>query len=267
MGRLNGKVACITGAAGGIGRGIARRFVAEGARVVLCDLQGPGLQALAQELGAAAVAAPGDVARWESNRAAVALALEHFGRLDTFVGNAGIYDHAVPLSSMQGQDMGEAFDELFSVNVKAYLLGARAALDALRASRGSIIFTASFASFSPAGGGALYTASKHAVVGLVRQLAYELAPDIRVNAVAPGIAPTTLKGIAALGQQARDSVLEGTACHLPLQAIPPADAYGGLYAFLACDQDAGHITGSVFNADSGLAVRGFAPAGGRAAAA
>ncbi|HDR8923040.1 SDR family oxidoreductase [Burkholderia aenigmatica] len=257
MGSLDGKVALVTGAASGIGRGIARRYVKEGARVVAADISFDGVEALAAELGPNVVPIHTDVSSWKDNQAAVELARTAFGRLDIFVGNAGIYDHGVALRSLRGEDLPAAFDELYSINVKGYLLGVRAALDSLVESRGCVILTASFASFSSAGGGVLYTGSKHAVVGLVRQLAYELAPDIRVNGVAPGVAPTRLKGVASLGQVPKDAVLDGTEAALPLGVIPDSDSYGGLYAFLASTEDAGNITGSIFNADSGLAVRGF----------
>ncbi|CAB3772644.1 hypothetical protein GQ57_35875 [Burkholderia sp. MSh2] len=257
MNMLEGKVALITGSATGIGRGIARRFVREGARVVLFDISEQPLKALEQELGSACVAVQGDVSQWEDNARAVAIALERFGRLDVFVGNAGIYDHAASLESMPPETLSAAFHELFSINVNGYLLGVRASLEALRATRGNVVLTGSFASSSPAGGGVLYTASKHAVVGIVKQLAYELAPAIRVNAVAPGIAPTVLKGVQSLGQQPQDAVLEESVPNIPLQFIPDADAYGGLYAMLASNAESAHITGSVFQADSGLAIRGF----------
>lgn len=260
---LDGKVAIVTGAAAGIGRGIVRRLVAEGARVAAVDIVPTGVEALAREFGTRVHPIVADVARWDANKSMVAAALAAFGQLDVFIGNAGIYDQGVSLESLSGEAIDSGFDELFSVNVKGYLLGARAALDALLTTRGSMIFTASFASFAPAGGGALYTASKHAVVGLVRQLAYELAPDVRVNAVAPGIAPTMLTGVRALHQQQQASVLEGTAQMVPLQEVPAAEAYGGLYAFLASDREAAHITGAVFNADSGLQIRGLARPGGR----
>ena len=112
-------------------------------------------------------------------------------------------------------------------------------------------------------GGALYTDSKHALLGVVRQLAYELAPDVRVNGVAPGIAPTRLRGIDALGQERSDSVLDGTASVLPLQEVPSTEAYGGLYTLLANAADSGHMTGSMIVADSGLRIRGLARPGGR----
>ena len=84
---------------------------------------------------------------------------------------------------------------MFGVNVKGYLLGAKAAYRELAKTRGSIIFTVSNAGFYPCGGGPLYTASKHAVVGLIRQLAYELAPSVRVNAVAPGLVRTAFSQV------------------------------------------------------------------------
>ncbi len=263
MSRLDGVVAIVTGAGGGIGRGIVRRYVSEGAKVLAADIDGKLLDGLVQEFGPAIATMQADVGQPGPNRELVQAALKTFGRLDVFCANAGIYDQNVPLADLSLEALDRGFDELFAVNVKSILFAARAAFDALVETRGTLIVTASFASFSSSGGGALYTASKHAVAGLIKQLAYEFAPDIRVNGVAPGIAPTTLKGMTALGQQPKDAVLPGTERAIPLQAIPNSDAYGGLYALLASRQDAGHITGSIFTADSGLAIRGMAKPGGR----
>lgn len=260
---LKDKVALVTGAGAGIGRGIVRRFVAEGAKVIAVDVSRDRIESVAAELGPAVLPLAADVSLWEANEAAVAAGLQAFGKLDVFVGNAAVYDHAATLEAMSGPDIGRAFDELFAVNVKGYLLGAKAASVPLFKTRGSMVFTASFASFSPSGGGCLYTASKHAVVGIVRQLAYEFAPDIRVNGVAPGVALTVLGGLRSLEQEPKDSLLPGTERSLPLQAIPDADAYGGLYAFLASGAESAHITGSIFTADSGLSIRGLASPGGR----
>src|SRR5208337_1786381 len=112
--------------------------------------------------------------------------------------NAGIWDSSISLAALPDDRISAAFDELFCVNVKGYLLGAKAAYRELPQTNGCIIFTVSNAVFYPCGGGPLYTASKHAVVGLIRQLAYELAPKIRVNGVAPGAIPTDLRGPRSL---------------------------------------------------------------------
>lgn len=263
MSRLDGVVAIVTGAGGGIGRGIVRRYVSEGAKVIAADIDQKLLDRLAEEFGPEVVTVQANVVEAQANRRLVETAVSTFGRLDVFCANAGIYDQNVPLADLSLEALDHGFDELFAVNVKSILFAARAAYDELVKSQGTLIVTASFASFSSSGGGALYTASKHAVVGLIKQLAYEFAPDIRVNGVAPGIAPTTLKGVNALGQQPKDSVLEGSEQVVPLRSIPESDAYGGLYALLASKEDAGHITGSVFNADSGLGIRGMAKPGGR----
>lgn len=263
MGTLEGKSVVLTGAGSGIGRAVVTRYVREGARVVAVDIDRDGLASLAAESGGAVVPLVADVRSWEGNVEAVATAVREFGGLDVLVANAGITDGARPLLDIPGEDLTAAFHELFDVNVLAGLLAVRAASDALIASRGCVIVTGSYASFHASGGGALYTASKHALLGVVRQLAYELAPDVRVNGVAPGIAPTRLRGIDALGQERSDSVLEGTASVLPLQEVPSTEAYGGLYTLLANAADSGHMTGSMIVADSGLGIRGLARPGGR----
>ncbi|MGW5383448.1 SDR family NAD(P)-dependent oxidoreductase [Nocardia sp. NPDC003963] len=262
MGALDGQIVVFTGAGAGIGRAVVARYVAEGARVVAVDISEQVLE-LETELGTAVCPLVADVATWAGNTAAVDAALTTWGQLDVFVANAGITDAARPLEDIPGERLGAAFGELFGVNVLAPLLGVRAALDALLESRGSVIITGSFAGSNAAGGGVLYTASKHAAHGLVRQLAYELAPDIRVNGVAPGVAPTRLRGTAALGQSAADSILDGTREKLPLQEIPSTDAYNSIFTLLASRTDAVAMTGSMVTADSGLSVRGVARPGGR----
>ncbi|MGE4409912.1 MAG: SDR family oxidoreductase [Sphingobium sp.] len=257
MTMLAGQVAIVTGAGGGIGRGIVDRFVREGARVTAVDFDVERLEALAGLYGDAVRTVVADVADWDANRAVVETTLEAFGRLDCFVGNAGIFDHGMRLEAMEGANIPGAATELLGVNLIGYLLGVRASLDALRASKGNVILTGSFASTEPSGGGILYTISKHGVVGAVRQLAYELAPDIRVNGVSPGVAPTVLKGVSSLGQVEQSAVFPGTAALLPLARMPEAADFGGTYAFLA-SRDAAHITGSMLPVDSGLAIRGIA---------
>lgn len=200
MGVLNGKVALVTGGGSGLGRAVVERFVAEGARVGVLERSAAKADDLTAALGEAVAVTQGDVRSPADNSDAVARTVEAFGRLDVFVGNAGVWDFGTSLVDIPLDALGSAFEELYSVNVKGYLLGARAAVDALRDSQGVMIFTLSNAAFLPGGGGPLYTSSKHAIVGLVRQLAYELENQVRVNGVAPGLMATDLRGLPSLNQ-------------------------------------------------------------------
>ena len=178
MGWLEGQAALVTGGASGLGRAVVDRFVQEGARVVVLDRSAEHLEKLkADHDRRTVVAVKGDVTSPAANEKAVAAAVKAFGHLDVFVGNAGIWDYSIPLAHLPIDMLPEVFDEVFGVNVKGYILGTKAALPELVKTRGCIIYTLSNAAFDPAGGGAFYTASKHAVRGLVTQLAYELAPE------------------------------------------------------------------------------------------
>lgn len=261
MGALDGKVVVLTGAGAGIGRAVVTHFVGEGARVVAVDIS-PEVSSLTDSLGDAVIPLVGDVRDPALNQTAVDAAVGQWGRLDVFAGNAGIYDAAVPLEDIELTTLPKAFEELMGVNVLAPLLGVRAALPHLIASFGCVILTGSFATYHASGGGALYTASKHAVLGLVRQLAYEFAPDVRVNGIAPGVAPTKLRGVGALGQEPADSVLDGTAAVLPMQRVPSVADFNGVFTLLASDQSRA-MTGTMVPVDSGLSIRGLARPGGR----
>lgn len=264
MGRLEGQVALVTGGASGLGAAIVERFVNEGARVVVLDASADGCAALESRYGDAVVAVSGDVRRAEDNRRAVATCLERHGSLDCAIGNAGIWDYNVPLVELDEDTLGSAFDELFRVNVLGYLLLARAALRPLVASRGSIVYTVSNAGFLPDGGGTLYTASKHAVVGLIRQLAFELAPHVRVNGVAPGAIATKLRGPESLGMADRvfpgERLAERADGFVPLGVMPTPAEYVGAFVFFACRQDNVPSTGAVLNHDGGFGIHGL---GGR----
>ncbi len=261
MGLLEGKTVVFTGAGAGIGREVVRHFVGEGARVVAVDLS-PAVTGLPDELGDAVLPIVGDVSDPAVNQSAVDTAVSAWGKLDVFAGNAGVYDGAKPLEEIELDTLPAAFGELMGVNVLAPLLGVRAALPHLIASRGCVILTGSFATYHASGGGVLYTASKHAVLGLVRQLAYEFAPDVRVNGIAPGVAPTKLRGVGALGQEPADSVLDGTAAALPTQEVPALSDFNGVFTLLASDQSRA-MTGTMVPVDSGLGIRGLARPGGR----
>ena len=266
MAWLEGQSALVTGGASGLGLAIVERFLAEGANVTVLDRNAEALERLTARLGSIEAVA-GDVRVLADNRRAVDAAVARFGKLDTLVANAGIWDFNVPLVDLPDDRIDAAFDEIFGILVKGYLLGAKAALPALVRARGSIVFTLSNAAYYPGGGGPLYTAAKHAGVGLVRELAYELAPHVRVNAVAPGLIPSDLRGARALGQDQQSVAATfpapGSPFGAPLARVPHAEEYAGSYVLLASANDARTITGVVINADSGLGVRGLrAPRGG-----
>ncbi len=251
MSTLDGRVVLITGGGSGVGRAIVERFLAEGARTVVLE-RDPDKVASLESIGSERlVAVPGDVTAYADNQRAVAAAVDRYGRLDVLIGNVGMWDFGRNLLDLAPTELEEGYRDLFAVNVLGYLLGARAAAPALQESRGAIILTLSNASFYPRGGGVLYTATKHAGLGIVRQLAYELAPDIRVNGVAPGGMATNLSGPKSLGLDQRQI------CDIPIgeylekhsaleRAIEPAD-YVGAYALLASAQDALTVTGTVFD--------------------
>ena len=261
QGRLEGQIALVTGGASGLGRGIVDRFVAEGARVVVLDRSEVGLDALVRDHAGAVVAIPGDVRSLEANQEAVGRGVEVFGRLDCAIANAGIWDYSQRIVDLPEDKIGAAFDELIGVNVKGPLLLAKAAAPALVRSRGSYLVTISNAGFYPNGGGVLYTASKHALVGLVRQLAFELAPSVRVNGVAPGAIHTDLRGPASLGLD--DTAIESlnlpdhAASFVPIGRMPTVEEYAAAYVFFASRAEAAPATGTVLNFDGGLGARGL----------
>lgn len=259
---LKDQVAVVTGGASGLGRAIVERFVEEGARVAVFDRSAERVEQVVADLGDKVVGVVGDVREMADNRRAIDECVKAFGKLDTLVANAGIWDWSKTLVTTSDEALVSAFDEMFSVNVKGYVLAAKAALPELFKSRGHIIFTASNASFYPGGGGVLYTAAKHAVVGLVKQMAHEFAPYVRVNAVAPGgIGGSNLAGLSALSQEgAKFSELpldELMKQMLPMERAFEAREYAGAYVFFANRRDNGPATGVVMNFDGGIGMRGF----------
>lgn len=190
MGQLDGKIAIVTGAAGGFGEGIARLFIAEGARVLILDLDEAKAHRVADELGANARARHCDVSRGEDVRAAVAFCVEVFGVPDIVVNNAGITHRNLPML-----EVDEAtFDRVFAVNVKSIYHMTQATLPLMRQRKaGVIINIGSTAGIRPRPGLAWYNASKGAVNVLSKSMAAELGPDnIRVNAICPVMGATGL---------------------------------------------------------------------------
>jgi len=260
MSRLDGQVALVTGGGSGIGRAVVARFVEEGARVGVMERVASRAEQLRAEFGEAVIGIAGDVSLIDDNRRAVAETVSAFGQLDVFVGNAGVFDVYAAFADLTEEAIAQAYEELFGVNVRGCIFGARAALPELRKTAGSMIFTASVAGLNSGGGGALYTASKHAVVGLIKELAVELGPDIRVNGVAPGGTMTDLRGLATLHQDdssqfANPAIADRLRAGNPLRMALQPDDLAGAYAFLASRRDARGITGSIITVDAGAMLR------------
>ncbi len=268
MGNLEGEVALISGGGSGLGLAVVERFVEEGARLVVLDRNETRLAEVGERFGEKVLPIAGDVRSHSDNARAVTLAMEEFGKLDCVIGNAGIWDYSTAIDDVPVEAIDPTFDELFQINVKGCIHLAKAALPSLAKSKGSLIFTVSNAGFAPAGGGVFYTASKHAIVGIIRQLAYEFAPAVRVNGVAPGPIATDLRGPEALGLEKLAiraiDLDQHAAPHIPLGFVPAADDYAGAYVMLASRRDARTATGGVIMLDTGIQVRGIgSPAGGR----
>jgi NAD(P)-dependent dehydrogenase (short-subunit alcohol dehydrogenase family) len=263
MGWLDGEVALVTGGGSGIGRAVVKRFLAEGARGVgVLVRSDEHVESLQREFGNSVAVVSGDVRSPADNDAAVAATLERFGKLDTLVGNAGVWDYFARLEKLSGAQLSESFDEIFGINVKGYVLAARAAASALRASRGSMIFTLSNSAFYAGGGGPLYVASKHAGAGLVKQLAYEFAPDVRVNGVAPGGTATPLRGPVTLGKHEKrlsqtPGLEESVAASMPLRFMAQPEDHTGHYVLLASRANSRATTAHIIQSDGGWEIRGF----------
>jgi NAD(P)-dependent dehydrogenase (short-subunit alcohol dehydrogenase family) len=187
---LEGKIAVVTGAAGGIGAATCERLLSEGCRVVAADIDADRAGELAKRLGDGAVGVGADVTTPEGAAAAVSAAVENFGRLDLFHANAGIEGTAHLVVDL---DIA-VFDQVFAVNVRGAFLCAQAAVARFteQGSGGSLLFTSSLACMMGTPSTAIYNASKHAVLGLVRCLARETPPGVRVNALAPGVVDTRM---------------------------------------------------------------------------
>lgn len=256
---LEGKRALVIGAGSGIGRAVVDAFRAEGARVAVLERDEAKCATLAAEIPGLPVVV-GDATTREANDDAVATAVEAFGGLDVLVNCVGVFDFYRGVGELDADRIDDAFDEIFRVNVKSQLHSVKAALPALRQSRGTILLTESTSAYYPGRGGVLYVSTKFAVRGLVTAMAHELAPQIRVNGVAPGgTLNTDLRGIGSLGLDDRrlgdtPGRAEELAARVPLQVALSGEDHAWSYVFLASDRSRG-ITGGVVHPDGGIGVK------------
>ena len=256
MGRLEGKVAVITGGASGIGAATARRFIAEGARVVIADLQGEVASDLARTLGPDAMPFPCNVLHEDDVAAAVHAAVECWGRLDVLFNNAGFGGISGPLDETSIDE----YDTTMNVLLRSVFLGIKHASPVMkRQGSGSIINTASVCAFEAGIGNQLYTVAKAGVVMLTKTAALELAEaNIRVNAVCPGYIATPLAaGRPRAGNspervdQALDRLREANRDSQPLARSGEPEDIANMVLFLASD-DAEWVTGQAMVVDGGL---------------
>jgi 3alpha(or 20beta)-hydroxysteroid dehydrogenase len=244
MGRLDGKVALITGGARGQGASHARRFVAEGARVIVADvLDEPGAQ-LTADLGPPATYVHLDVSDEASWDAAIAATAESFGRLDVLVNNAGIL-RVAPLADTELADYRAVID----VNQIGCFLGMRAAARTMGAAGGgSIVNVSSIAGLQGMPGVIAYVASKFAIRGMTKAAAIELGHQgIRVNAVHPGTIDTPMIAVGDFDGVDQDALYAS----LPIPRIGQPDDVSHLMVFLASDESA-YCTGGEFVVDGGV---------------
>jgi NAD(P)-dependent dehydrogenase (short-subunit alcohol dehydrogenase family) len=248
-GRLAGKVAVVTGAGRGQGEGVARAFVAEGARVALLDvIDGPG-RAVAASLGAAARYFHCDVSREDDVRAAIDGAARHFGRLDVLYNNAAVIAYGNRVADMPT----EQWDRTIAVNLRGPFLCAKHAIPHLvAAGGGAIVNVSSHGAFqaSPVGV-ADYASAKGGLVTLTYYLASEYgAQHIRANCIAPGPVPTALNAPFLGSEEGRAM----TAAFIPLGHVGEIDDVARAAVFLASDE-AKWITGAVLRVDGGIVIQ------------
>ena len=246
-GRLAGKVAAITGGAAGIGEATARRFAAEGARVVIADIDAETGRQLADELGGVFVETHTE--REAECAAFIAAAVTSFGRLDILVNNAGMRLYHSVLDATEA-----SWDAILGVNLKGYAFCAKAAIPAMRAGGGgSIVNIASIRSAITSGGTLQYDTTKAAVVGLTRGLAFDHAADgIRVNAVSPGSVFTRFhqrRATAAGKTEAEFTASFGSGSMLKRPARP--EEIANCILFLASDE-ASYVTAANLMVDGGV---------------
>jgi NAD(P)-dependent dehydrogenase (short-subunit alcohol dehydrogenase family) len=260
MGRIEGKVAVITGGASGIGEATVRRFCEEGARVVIADIQEDRGKALAEELGQVARFARVDVTEEDEIAAAIALAVQDFGRLDVMYNNAGIVGTLGSLLETSADQWRKTIDILLN----GVFLGIKqAALVMVPQGSGVILSTASTAGIMGGLGPHAYTTAKHGVVGLTKSAASELSSKhVRVNAIAPGpMATPMIASVVSRSPVASDmeTVQKSLQLDSPLGVAGQPRDIANAALYLASD-DASQVTGHTLVVDAGVTT-GAGPSG------
>ena len=251
-GGLDGRIAIVTGAASGFGAATAKRFQAEGVRVVVADIDAEGAKAVAESLGGDAIGIGVDVTQSDQVEAMVTAAVDTFGGLDILVNNAGIIHTKGSIETLAETE----FDRIVNVNLRGAFLGIKYATPVLRRSEHAVILnTASVGALVPRLHTSIYSATKAAIISLTRSAALDLAPQIRVNAVCPLASPTPfLAGGAGGGGEIYDAYVARMQAdarrNVPMARLVRPEEVAAAFVFLASD-DAAFITGVALPIDGG----------------
>lgn len=248
--RLADEVALITGAGSGMGRVGALRFAAEGAKVVVADIDGDAVEETVEQVkkaGGEAIGVRADISVAEDDARAVAAATNAFGKLSIVWANAGIPQASTPIEDLDT----EAFDRIYAVNARGPWLTAQAAIPALRANGGgAIVFTGSLSGLKARPGNSVYAGAKGSVVMLTRVLAVELAPEIRVNCVNPVATDTPMLPSFMANAPDPASARAALIAAIPLKRLAVAEDIANAALFLA-SSEAAMITGVNLPVDGG----------------
>lgn len=249
MARLQGKTAIVTGGASGFGAGIVGKFVAEGARVLIADLNAEAANALAHDLGSHAVAMGVDISRLDGIEAMAKAATDAFGHIDILVNNAGVTHLPKPMEEVSEAD----FDRIFAVNMKAVYLAARVFVPLMKARRkGAILNMASTAAVSPRPRLSWYNASKGWLVTATKSMAVELAPfGIRVNALNPVAGETPL--LKSFMGEDTPEIRAKFLSTIPLGRFSTPEDIGNAACYL-CSDEASMVTGVALEVDGGRVI-------------
>ena len=247
--RLAGKCAIVTGGASGFGLGIVDKFLAEGARVMIADINGDGAAALAAERGDAALAQQVDVGHAASVSAMAEAAIEAFGQVDILINNAGVTHLPTPLDEVSEED----FDRVFNVNMKSVYLTARALVPHMKANgSGAILNVASTAGVSPRPNLNWYNASKGWMITATKAMAVELAPKgIRVNAINPVAGETPL--LKSFMGEDTPEVRAKFISTIPIGRFSTPEDMGNAACYL-CSDEASMVTGVAMEVDGGRCI-------------
>jgi NAD(P)-dependent dehydrogenase (short-subunit alcohol dehydrogenase family) len=256
---LEDHVTLVLGGGSGLGRGLVRKFLEEGAQVAVLEVAQSKVEELHAEFGGTVLALQGDVTSIDDLERCRAAVLDKFGRLDALVCCVGVFDGNVALSATPLDRMPALFDELFHINVLGTMLAVKVFVELLDKAEGAIVITTTTAAYAADGGGLTYTASKGALRSVINQLGFELAPRIRVNGVAPlTFANSRLRGPASLGMDSWDQsqipvddMVSAFERLVPLGALRLPEDYAPVYAFLASRHNK-IMTGQTVIADQGM---------------